>query len=427
MDAPAKDRTGGPTAPPLAEEASGPPLPFQRWRYPETGSGRDERLDLMRGFAMCGLIAVHVEVFSLLNLVFWEGLGFVTSAELFVATSGLVLGVVQRRVVEKHGLGISGRRLLARAFELYRAYVALILLVALVAAAGLLDTRAVTTFTDWCAGQTYPLYPPPEAPWFQDVGAALLLRATPHQVQVLGLYVCLIALTPVALWLLANRFLGVLLALSWIAYFAYWAAAPVTVTGAQFEYAFPLVVWQLLFAHALAVGYHRPEVARWLADPLLRRLVVAASIVLSLGFLLLAHSNPWAAFPSWYRLELVPPEVFERWHKLYFLKNEQGVLRLVNIAVFFAAFYALLTRFWRPLGRALGWLLVPIGQNSLYAFLVHVPFIVAIDNLTGGLLSRHQPVYDPLTVLPYTLLHLGVVLGLWLLIKRQVLFSLIPR
>lgn len=341
MDALAKNRTGPPTAPPLAEEASGPPLPFQRWRYPAAGSGRDERLDFMRGFAMCGLIAVHVEVFSLLNLVFWEGLGFVTSAELFVATSGLVLGAVQRRVVERHGLGTSARRLLARAFELYRAYVALILLVALVAAAGLLDTRAVTSFTDWGTGQTYPLYPTPGTPWFQVLGAALLLRATPHQVQVLGLYVCLIALTPVALWLLANRFLGVLLALSWVGYFAYWAAPPVMVTGAQFEYAFPLVVWQVLFVHALAVGYHRPEIARWLADPLRRRLVVGGSVVLSVGVLLLSHSNPWAAFPAWYRLGLVPPEAFERWHGLYLLKNEQGVLRLLNIAAFFVAFYAI--------------------------------------------------------------------------------------
>jgi hypothetical protein len=418
---------------PDAEQRSVPERPRRpqpdpgSWRYPETGDNRDRRLDLMRGFAMCGLVAVHVEVFSLLNLVYWEGLGFVTSAELFVVTSGLVLGLVQRRVVAKRGVAASLDRLLARAFELYRAYVVLILLVALVAATGLLDLRSLTTFTDWGARQTYPLYPPPGTPWFQVLGAALLLRATPHQVQVLGLYVCLIALTPLALWLLSRRLLGVYLALSWGAYFAYWEAPPKMVTGAQFEYAFPLVVWQLLFFHALAVGYLRPEIARWLgAAAWRRRLAVAASALLSLGFLLLSHSNPWAAFPAWYRLSLVPPDVFERWQRLYFLKNEQGILRVANIAAFFAALYALLTYCWRPIERALGWLLIPIGQASLYVFLLHVAFIAAIDNVTGGLLLR-EPVYDPRTLLPYTLLHLGVILGLWLLVRGRVLFSVIPR
>jgi hypothetical protein len=382
----------------------------------------------MRGFAMCGLVTVHVEVFSLLNLVFWEGLGFVTSAELFVTTSGLVLGLVQRRVIAKHGVAGSLDRLLARAFELYRAYVVLIILVAIVAAAGLIDTRSVTTFTDWGAKQTYPLFPPPGTPWFQELGTVLLLRATPHQVQILGLYVCLIALTPVALWLLNKRFLGIYLALSRGAYFVYWTgtAPPKMVTGAQFEYAFPLLVWQLPFFHGLAIGYLRREIGRWLAFPWRRRLVIVASVLLALAFLLLSHSNPWSAFPAWYRLSLVPPEVLERWQKLYFLKNEQGILRVLSLAAFFAAFYALLTYGWRPLERGLGWLLIPIGQNSLYVFLVHVAFIAVVDNLTGGLLMR-EPVYDPRTVLQHTLLHLAVILGLWALVKRQVLFSVIPR
>ena len=174
-----------------AADAEPPPArrPWHSWHYPAADTNRDLRFDFMRGFAMCGLVTVHVEVFSLLNLVFWEGLGFVTSAELFVTTSGLVLGLVQRRVIAKHGAGVSRDRLFGRAFELYRAYVILILLVALATATGLIDTRAITTFTDWGTRQTYPLFPPPEAPWFQQLGTVLLLRATPHQVQILGLYV----------------------------------------------------------------------------------------------------------------------------------------------------------------------------------------------------------------------------------------------
>ena len=94
--------------------------------------------------------------------------------------------------------------------------------------------------------------------------------------------------------------------------------------------------------------------------------------------------------------------------------------------VFFISFYALLSYGWRPLEQALGWLFIPIGQNSLYVFLVHVLFILVIQNLTGGRLTS-QPMYDPLLIVPYTLLHVGVILGLWWLVKRQVLFSIIPR
>jgi hypothetical protein len=142
-----------------------------------------------------------------------------------------------------------------------------VILIVLVRALGLLDMTMLTTFTDRFSGQSWPMVPPPETPWHVELALVATMRVSPHQIQILGLYVVLLALAPAALWLLQRRLLGPFFALTWGLYFAGWLMPVDTpLMGMQWEFAFPLPMYQVLFTHALAVGFYRQEIAAWLAQ-----------------------------------------------------------------------------------------------------------------------------------------------------------------
>ena len=71
--------------------------------YPSTGFGRDLRIDFLRGLVMLVVITVHLEYFSLFAMFAWERVGLVSSAEGFVALSGLVVGLVYCKKLKKNG------------------------------------------------------------------------------------------------------------------------------------------------------------------------------------------------------------------------------------------------------------------------------------------------------------------------------------
>ena len=159
---------------------------------------------------------------SWFNFLFWERLGFISAAELFLVASGLVLGLVNRKVLEREGMVSVTERLWRRAFVLWRALVVTVLLIMLVRGLGLLDMTMLTTFTDRFSGQSWSMVPPPEVPWQDDLALILTMRVSPHQIQILGLYVVLLALAPAPCWLLHRRLLGPFFALTWGIYFASW-------------------------------------------------------------------------------------------------------------------------------------------------------------------------------------------------------------
>jgi hypothetical protein len=54
-----------------------------------------------------------------------------------------------------------------------------VLLVVVIARLGFLDMTALTTFTDRWAGVSFPMIPPPEMPWLQQLWLVLLMRVSP--------------------------------------------------------------------------------------------------------------------------------------------------------------------------------------------------------------------------------------------------------
>src|SRR5205085_3553007 len=67
--------------------------------------------------------------------------------------------------------------------------------------------------------------------------------------------------------------------------------------------------------------------------------------------------------------------------EVVFAKGDVRPGRIIASIVVFGFFYLLVTECWRPISRALGWFLLPLGQSALYAYAAHVVLAVPIGLL----------------------------------------------
>ena len=83
------------------------------------GAGRDQRIDLLRGFAVFAMVVDHIAGPSVLYGLTGGNRFYTSAAEGFIFISGLVMGLVYQRLVERDGLGPSLRRAIERAPRVY--------------------------------------------------------------------------------------------------------------------------------------------------------------------------------------------------------------------------------------------------------------------------------------------------------------------
>ena len=385
--------------------------------YPSDNGSRDLRIDYLRGLIMLVVITVHMEYYSVYGLLVWERIGLVSSAEGFVFLSGLVLGIVYRKKIIKDGIWCASKKLWQRSFLLYRVNVVVILSIALL---GIVPNIDVFEVTHWVVpgaqDQVYPLYPPKSATWLEVFKQAVFLKIGPHQFQVIGLYVLLIALAPLILFALHRKQTPILLLLSWTMY-GLNQFYSVKLTGARFEYAFPSLSWQLLFINGMAVGYHRHIILDYLAHHR-NQLLLSLVVLVSLVFIFISLNRPYALFWPWELFTYIDSETYNYLYATWFQKSALGFGRVINNAVLFILFYYLLSHYWQVFSKSLGWLFIPLGQASLYVFILHVYFILLFSNTP-------LPEYNNFYI--NTLVHTATILLIWAMVKSRFLFNLIPR
>ena len=387
------------------------------WHYTNTGK-RDLRVDFIRGFVMLILISVHIQMTSAYNYVAWERFGLVTGAEGFVLLSGLILGILSRMRMEHDGFASTADKQFNRSFLLYRTSLVVILMVLFIDFIPFIDAKEAMTFTAY-SGKVYNLFPDMAqfAKYHNKIIAKFfLLRYGPHQFQILGLYVVLLMLSPFVLWALSKKRVGVVLSLSWIIYFAN-NGFHVRPIGAQFEYAFPILTWQVLFVNGLVIGYYRNEIWNFFHSKK-GALVFLFVSILFLGFLFFTYNNPIPQLADSMKLHFIDPDTFRSIYRTYFDKNTLGIGRLINDFAVLIVSYAMLSYMWKPINKMFGWFFIPIGQASLYVFILHVFACIVIDNIPwfGG---------DDMWV--NTLGHTSVFVFMWLMVKYKVAYNIIPR
>jgi hypothetical protein len=367
---------------------------------------------------------VHFDYFSAFTFLAWERFGVVSSAETFIALAGIVVGLVFGGKAKLEGIRPCIRPLFSRALDLYKANLIVVISIGLRRYLPWFDVSVVTHFNDPYSGKVYDLYPPLDAGLLKMLGDALLLRCGPHQFQIMGLYACLFLLTPFILYLLVNRKAWWLSALSVGLYLlnfftpeAVPGTAQIRLTGAAFEFAFPLLAWQVLFVHAVMVGYYKIEIVLFFSEAR-NQLWIWLCVALSAGFMFFSLNHPLDKLPPWAQLSVIDPVTFQHLYDAYFHKYSLAPGRLLNEVVLFVAGYAALTRLWKPIEAALGWLFIPLGAASAYVFTVHVFLLAVVDN---------TPLPHLNSFAVNTALHGGLLLLVWFMVKKQFLFRWLPH
>jgi hypothetical protein len=256
---------------------------------PAVSAERDLRLDLFRGLALWLIFLDHIPS----NMVSWvtiRNYGFSDATEIFVFISGYTVAFVYGRAMRERGVIVGGARLLKRAWQVYVAHIFL--------------------FTIYMAEIAYvassfdnPLYreemgvfeflKQPDVTLVQ----ALLLKFKPANMDVLPLYIVLLAGFPPILWLMLRRPTAAL-ALSVVLYSLTWHYGwnlPAYPSG---TWVFNPLAWQLLFVFGgwCAIGaadrLRALIVSRWIMAIAIAYLIFAFAITMTWYFPPIAHHVP---------------------------------------------------------------------------------------------------------------------------------------
>lgn len=200
--------------------------------------GRDLRLDFFRGLALWFIFLDHVPSNALAWLTV-RNYGFSDATEIFVFISGYTATVAYGEAMRREGFLYGGARILRRCWQVYIAH--LVLFVVFTAQIAYTAARFKNPMFVEEMGIIGFINEPEIA-----LGQALLLKFRPANLDVLPLYIALLAVFPVTLWFLL-RFPRATLAGS----FALYAAARVfdwnLPTYPEGEWVFNPLAWQFLF------------------------------------------------------------------------------------------------------------------------------------------------------------------------------------
>jgi len=387
------------------------------WRYAIPGK-RDLRIDMLRGIALVMMVVAHTEVLSLVNIFTWERFGLTTGAEGFVILSGFMLGMLNRQRLQKEVLLTISWTLWRRAGKIYLVNLIIILLMLALTKQSFINTFEVTHFVDRFSGTVWALFPTTpqiKETWFNII---LYLQIGPHQTQILGLYICLLLASPLFLGLLQSGRVIWLLLVSLAGYVSYqlW---PMRLTVAEFEFAFPLLAWQLIFVCGMCCGWYKEELTSLARTPI-GRIVIGVMIACALVMMFIAqnHTNPF--MPPALLMHVIPPADFNWFYHHLAGKNALGPFRVLNDFCLILLVYLVLTFYWQPLERLFGWFLIPLGQHSLYTFILHVFIVLAVSQFVHFDLWHHAWLRN-------TFVHLGALGLLWWMAKKEIGGRFIPN
>ena len=181
--------------------------------------------------------------------------------------------------------------------------------------------------------------------------------------------------------------------------------------------------WQLVFYSGFIVGFYWPALTRWWRRTLhaWQRRAIARTITalfllgFTANFLLMLNANYWHVEP------------FAAWHNQYnmeyFDKDRLPIPRLAFGVICFWGLFALVRRYEKIIAKYLGWLLMPLGTNSLYVYTIEA-FIVYFAHL---FILPPQPFTAAAPWFINLALSIAAIMLVWTAVHRKFLFSVIPR
>ncbi len=172
------------------------PLEGSAIRLPPPG-GRDLRLDLFRGLALWLIFLDHIPS-NIVNWITIRNYGFSDATEIFVFISGYTAAFVYGRAMREQGTLVASARILKRAWQVYVAHIFLFAIYTAEIA------HVANSFDNQLYHEEMGILDFIRQPDVTLV-EALLLKFKPANMDVLPLYIVLLAGFPPVLWLLLRR------------------------------------------------------------------------------------------------------------------------------------------------------------------------------------------------------------------------------
>lgn len=366
-------------------------------------------LDLLRGYCLMVIIVDHLLRFpSLYDPLTGRGLLWVSAAGGFFFLSGAVTTIVRQRQLMQKGWEWTTSKIWKRAGQLYLANLILTLLFTAI-------SRILITNPDIKPGLN------PDANWVDIITQTLALQYTYGWADFLVYYTVFLVITPIALWLLSKRLWWVLFGLS----LAGWVLQHVTPTNFATFY----LVWQGYYFSGMVAAYLYPNMAKAFRSLTPARqkhiaigIVAATAITMAASvtyvFVPTYFANNPNQLPSQPELAQAVQTITTQSHQInsYVNDNRTGLLRLPLAWLWFTAFYIVFYRYQKVLTQKLGWFLIPMGQNSLYVYIIQAfaVYFVAFIHLPNNIFFN-------------TLIVTAVLAATWWVTSKRWLFNIIPR
>jgi hypothetical protein len=324
-------------------------------------SGRDLRIDAMRGLALWMIFVDHVSG-NFLSRFTYKNIGFSDATEIFIFLSGMSAGIAYGRALIHGGWAHAEGKALHRVFQIYVAYLASTFVsFALVLGLPAYTRAAAVGGLDFSLLLARPDIAVPAAAW---------LYYTPYIVAVLPVYLIFVAVAPTilvgveawrtgvlafsaALWLLAEAF----------------PYLKMPNLNAEGIFGMDPLTWQFLFCLGLVVGRRgHYEGMRLLYVPAYYALAWAV-IALSLIFNVVLAVGPGLGF------ELFAAKAF----RTALMADDLRPLRLLHFVAVAYVFAMHVSRTAPILRHPVLRPLVASGQNSLEIFSISVPMSIFLS------------------------------------------------
>jgi hypothetical protein len=312
----------------------------------------DLRIDFLRGLANWFLFLDHVP-HNVVNFITLRNFGFSGATDMFVFVTGYSAAILFGQMALERGFVVMVTRILWRLWQLYAAYVVLFVIyieiignvAAQYATTEIIDEYNLIGFID------HPI---------RTLMHGLALQAKPLNLDVLQLFIALLAMFPLVLWLMLRR-RNLALAISIALYVASRAfdwSLPSFPTGTWY---FNPFCWQLLCVLGAWFALSGPKLTFALQRLPLLRAAAATYLVFALVVTLAAHAPALAAQLPDFGINLSPTD-----------KENLAPYRVIHLLALALLFSYFVPRDWAPLRSRFLEPVMKCGEEWLTSFCVGV-------------------------------------------------------
>jgi hypothetical protein len=337
---------------------------------------RDLRLDFFRGLSLFFIFIDHIPN-NLLSYATLHVIAFSDAAEVFIFISGYTAALVYGQLLVRRGTLVATVQIYYRVWQLYVAHIFIFMIYTAEVSYAMLKLQT-QTYSEELRLSSF-LQEPHVA-----IVKMMMLQYQPELLDILPLYIVLLAAFPIVLLLQQRRPLAPLM-LSFAIYLLtqYFGWEPKTYPNNEGWFFNPFA-WQFLFLAGATAGYAqsaaRPSIPHWPWLPRAAIAVAAAVAVVKLTWL--AHGF----------YEGIPALFYDRLEELADDKSDLSPLRLVSFFAVALTTVHFMRRDSAILRHPAAKLVILCGQHSLQVFCLGILLSVLgrfiVNSVSGGILVQ---------------------------------------